>query len=106
MNKQELQLLIGSNLQKARTEQHLTREQLAEQVGISPTFYANLESGNKMMSLVTLRKLVDTLHISADYLLFGDGETGKINNLNLILRDIPAEKLTLTEKLLRVIAED
>lgn len=34
---------LGQNLQKARKEQHLTREELAEKVGISATFCANMD---------------------------------------------------------------
>ena len=72
MTKQEMQKLIGHNLMRQRLAQNITREQISEKVGISTTFYANLECGNKMMSLVTLRKLADALCVSTDVLLYGD----------------------------------
>lgn len=54
MTKEEMQKTIGHNLMRQRLAQNITREQISEKVGISTTFYANLECGNKMMSLVTL----------------------------------------------------
>ena len=43
ISKEELALLIGNNIRKYRLKQNLTQEQLAERVGISTSFYANLE---------------------------------------------------------------
>lgn len=102
MTKQELQVLLGQNLLRIRTEQNMTREQLAEKVGISTTFYANLECGNKMMSLVTLRKLADTLCVSADSLLYGDAPSEKIQGIAMLLRDQSPETIAFIEKLIRL----
>lgn len=46
MTKQQLAIIIGKNLLKYRTENNYTQEELAEKVGISTSFYANLERGN------------------------------------------------------------
>jgi len=54
MSSDNLKETIGRNLRNIRAERKLTREQMAELVGVSTTFYANLETGNKMMSVTTL----------------------------------------------------
>ncbi|MBO5016358.1 MAG: helix-turn-helix transcriptional regulator [Bacteroidaceae bacterium] len=102
MTKQELQYIIGNNLRRCRKVQNFTREQLAEKVGISTTFYANLESGNKMMSLVTLQKMAEVLHVSTDSLLHSDDTDGKAKNIDLLLRDQSPDNLAIIEQLVRV----
>lgn len=102
MKKSELQKELGMNLQKARTERNMTREQLAEQAGISPTFLANLECGNKMMSLMTLKRLTDVLRVSADTILYGESPDNQIKNMEALLRNQPAEMIRYVEKLINL----
>lgn len=59
MNKDELMHLVGNNIRRYRLEQSLTQEQLAEKVGISTSFCANLERGKKSMSIKTLRDIAN-----------------------------------------------
>lgn len=106
MTKDELQVTIGQNLRKIRLEQKLTIEQVAERVGISTTFYSNLESGNKMMSVETLRKMTDTLCTSADALLYGHDAENRIRSIDLLLRDQPPENIAFIEKLVRLCVND
>ena len=103
MTKQELQTTLGQNLRRVRLEQHLTIEQAAERVGISTTFYSNLECGNKMMSLVTFHKLSEVLGVSADTLMYGAVDTNeRIKNLDTLLRDQTPEKIAFIEKMIRL----
>lgn len=102
MTKQELQRILGQNLRKARMEQNLTIEQLAEKVGISTTFYSNLECGNKMTSIVTLRKLADTLCVSTDSLLYCEEPGEKLKNINMLLSSQSTENIAFIEKLIRL----
>lgn len=106
MKKQDLQKIIGRNLYHIRTAQNLTREQLAEKVGISATFYANLESGNKMMSLVTLRKLADALCISSDSLLYEDRPNERITSIQMLLQDQPELVVAFVEEIVRLCVRD
>lgn len=106
MTKRDLQKTVGKNLLKIRLERNLTREQLAEKVGISTTFYANLECGNKMMSLVTLRKLADALCVSTDSLLYDSLPTNNLKNVNLLLQDKPHSFICFIEKMIRLCISD
>ncbi|MGN1442633.1 MAG: helix-turn-helix domain-containing protein [Acutalibacteraceae bacterium] len=62
---------IGERVRRARTAQGLSREQLSEMLEISSLFLGYIECGQRGMSLTTLGKLCMTLHVSADYILFG-----------------------------------
>ena len=62
---------IGSRIRKQREYMGYTREQLAELIDITPKFCADIELGVKGMSIPTLCKIADVLHLSCDYILFG-----------------------------------
>lgn len=102
MAKQELQAALGRNLRRFRTEQNMTIEQLAEKAGISITFYSNLERGNKMLSVETLRRLSNALCVSIDALLSDREPDERTKSIELLLRDQPPETVALVESLVRV----
>ena len=49
--------LVGKRIRRIRSQLELTREQFAEQVGISPQFLAEIENGKKGMSADTIFKI-------------------------------------------------
>lgn len=102
MTKEELQKVIGKNLHRTRFARDLTQEELSEQAGISSTFYANLECGNKMMSIVTLRRLADTLGVSTDSLLYEDREDDRLKSIQLLLKDQPDPVVAFVERMVRL----
>ena len=67
----ELLKQIGERVRYCREDTGYTREQFAEEAGISPQFLAEIENGKKGMSAETLYRLCDAFYLSADYLLFG-----------------------------------
>ena len=95
--KKELQKLIAINLYKIRTKRGLTRDQVAEQAGISTTFYANLECGKKMMSVVTLRKLAEVLCVSTDSLLYEENSTDRLKTIEKLLCGQPEDIVDFIE---------
>ena len=102
MDKEALQQLVGSNLRKYRTQNHMTQEDLAERVGISTSYCANLECGNKGMSLSVLRSVTDALHISADCLLYEQQPDDRFSNILALLRNTPDSFVLSVENLIRL----
>ena len=102
MGKDELMLLIGNNLRRYRLKQNITQEQLAEKVGISTSFYANLERGKKSMSIKTLRDLSDALEVSVDFILYENNTRNHIRNIEVLLNNEPESFIISIEKLIRV----
>lgn len=62
---------IGRRVRLRRDYFGLSREQLAEKIEVSNQFIADIEYGNRGMSLETLYKMSQVLQISADYFLAG-----------------------------------
>ena len=63
---------IGRRVRAARKERGLTQEQASERCDITPSFYGNIERGDKKMSVETLVKISKGLSVSTDQLLFGE----------------------------------
>lgn len=60
---------LPKRISQRRKLQGLTQTLLAERVGITQAFLAEIEKGRKRPSLEVLEKLCDALGCSADYLL-------------------------------------
>lgn len=106
MTKQQLAIISGKNLLKYRTENNYTQEELAEKVGISTSFYANLERGNKSMSLLVLRNLADALQVSTDALLYECNPQCHMQSIYTILRNKSNSFIIAAEKMIRLLSEN
>jgi len=63
---------IGEKLKRARQDQKLTQENLAEQLGVSRQTISNWENNRSYPDIVSILKLSDIYSISLDELLKGD----------------------------------
>jgi len=85
-DKQLLWLLTMSfsrRLSKIRKDKKLTQQQMADTIGIHVSQIKRYESGDTQPSLEVLRKIALALSISADVLLFEEGERGASNELQM-----------------------
>lgn len=60
---------LGKRIKDERISQKLTREKLAELVGLSETFIKTLENGTASPSLSTITDIANALSTSVDYFL-------------------------------------
>lgn len=81
---------MGRRIRKQREFLSLTREELAGHLGVSSKFIADIEYGEKGVSIKKLYLLTQVLNISADYILSGEND---------VLTD-GIEKARLKEKIL------
>ena len=66
-----------------RKERQLTQRELAERVQVHITQIQRYESGSTQPTLDIIRKLATTLAVSADDLIFGEGNREPIDELKL-----------------------
>lgn len=90
---------IGIRIKKIRYSRGLSQEKLAELIDVSPHYIYEIERGTKTMSLYTLDRLVTTLNISADFLLYGHKNTEYPPDKLSLLTDTltPRKRATLAE---------
>ncbi|MGM9567339.1 MAG: helix-turn-helix domain-containing protein [Clostridia bacterium] len=95
---------VGKRLRRIRSQMEMTREQFAEQVGISPQFLAEIENGKKGMSTETLFKICNRFNLSADYILMGKTSSAQLSDpVQTTLNHFPKSYIELTEEIIRAI---
>ena len=62
---------IGLRIQRVRQDMHMTQQELARRIDVSPAYVGHIERGMKKFSLDVTARICRSLGISADYLLFG-----------------------------------
>ncbi|WP_321835216.1 helix-turn-helix domain-containing protein [Clostridium butyricum] len=65
-------LNIGKRIRLAREQNNLTRDVLAEKIGISKMYLSQLEKGQRHASLPVTIKIAESLNLSLDYLIYGN----------------------------------
>ncbi len=71
-----LTMSFSRRLASIRKAKSMTQQQMADTIGIHVSQIKRYESGDTQPSLEVLRKIALALNISADLLLFDDGERG------------------------------
>lgn len=106
LDKSSLMRTIGNNIREYRKLRGLTQEQLAERVGISPSFCANIERGNKGVSLVVIKNISEVLEVSVDRLMSADEEYDYIQDVITLLNGKPKQFIIAIEQIVRVCAKE
>ncbi len=60
---------LGKRMKYKRQKKNLSQEDIAKMVRISPSFYGNIERGNRVPSLDTLVAIANALEVGLDFLL-------------------------------------
>ncbi|WP_104372022.1 helix-turn-helix domain-containing protein [Desulfocucumis palustris] len=99
---------VGQRIREEREKFRLSREEFAEILGLSDYYIGQLERGERQMSLPVLVKIVNCLHISLDYLIFGKTSGGvydsnKDTELNNLLNKCSPGELEIVKKLINTI---
>lgn len=93
--KKNINLEIGERIRLARTTRGLSREKLAELLGISTLFLGYIECGQRGMSLATLQNMCKVLNVSADYLLLGRNDEGNEEALLSAVKELEPQYVPL-----------
>ena len=102
MEKEELMTTIGKNVRTYRLSLKMTQEQLAELVGVSTSFCANIERGKKGVSICILCDFADALGVTVNDLLYDCNTDQRIDNITVLLRNKPDAFLSWIEKIVRL----
>ncbi|BDF69468.1 hypothetical protein CE91St41_04470 [Oscillospiraceae bacterium] len=92
---------IGQRVRRQREFLGFTREQLAEQLDVTPKFCSDIELGLKGMSVPTLCRISAILKLSTDYILFGVEAHSGGSQVTHMLDQCPADKLDYLDTLVK-----
>ena len=90
---------IGERLRKQRRIMGLTQEQAAELLGVSTTYYGEIERGNRKLTIPRILTVYEKMNLEPTYLLTGEILTDKV--YDEIFDGCPREKEQALENLLK-----
>lgn len=94
---------LDNRLKNSRHNAKLTRNQVAEQVGISSSTLADYEIGHRQPSLPVLVSLAEIYNVTTDYLL---GRDYSIPLSSLDITDLTGEQVDAIRQIIRVMRHE
>lgn len=98
----EFLIKMGERLRERRSELHITQAEAAELLGLSLSFYGQIERGARKLSLEELVICEDKLGIDSRYLLRGIRPLDKV--VSAYLEDCPNENRYDFEQMIKYAA--
>ena len=71
MTKEELQIIIGNNIKKARKRKNVSAQELASRCNFEKSTMSRLEAGNTNPTILTLYKISQALGIKMEEIVEG-----------------------------------
>lgn len=95
---------VGDRIRTKREKLQISREKFAEILNLSPFFVGQIERGERKMSISTLISVSECLHISIDYLIFGEVyKANEDNNLQYLLSNCSSNEVKVIEEITKII---
>ena len=91
---------MGPLIKVARLEAKLTQDELAERIGVTPRYIMAIENEGKCPALDVWFKLIRTLHISADTIVYPENSVTKDDDdeqLILMIRMLDSRNKQITK---------
>ena len=100
---------VGRRIKEAREKRHLTQEELAARIVISPTHVSVSERGTKIPRLDTCVAIANALEVSGDALLLDvvdHAAESQASDLSAALEGLPWEEKRRILKVVRTLMEE
>ena len=100
---------VGRRIKEAREKRHLTQEELAARIDISPTNVSVIERGTKIPRLDTFVAIANALEVSGDALLLDvvdHAAESQASDLSAALEGLPWEEKRRILKVVRTLMEE
>lgn len=100
---------VGRRIKEAREKRHLTQEELAARIDISPTHVSVIERGTKIPRLDTFVAIANAMEVSGDALLLDvvdHAAESQASDLSAALEGLPWEEKRRILKVVRTLMEE
>jgi len=94
-SRKDLNVLVGANIKREREKAGFTQEQFSELMGIGSKSLSSIERGVVGVSLSTLLRSCDILHVSANVLLYEQTQKNDVDSIALQLKMLSAEQFEI-----------
>lgn len=99
-NRKDLNVLVGANIKREREKAGFTQDQFSELLGIGSKSLSSVERGVVGVSLTTLLKICDILHISANVLLYQQAQENDADSIAFQLKKLNAEQFEIASDII------
>ena len=99
-NRKDLNVLVGANIKREREKAGFTQDHFSELLGIGSKSLSSIERGVVGVSLTTLLRICDILHISANVLLYEQTQKNEVDSIALQLKMLSAEKFEIVSDIM------
>ena len=99
--KKSLHSLVGANIKREREKAGFTQDKFSELLGIGSKSLSSIERGVVGVSLATLLKICDILHISANTLLYEQNRENDAEGIALQLKSLNAEQFEIVSDVIK-----
>ncbi|MBQ9842969.1 MAG: helix-turn-helix transcriptional regulator [Oscillospiraceae bacterium] len=98
--RKDLNVLVGANIKREREKAGFTQDQFSELLGIGSKSLSSIERGVVGVSLTTLLKICEILHISANVLLYEKSRKNDVDSIALRLEQLSAEQFEIASNVM------
>ena len=99
-SRNNLNHLVGTNLKREREKAGYTQDQFSELLGIGSKSLSSIERGVVGMSLHTLLRCCEILHISANVLLYEQAQTNDVDSITSQLNRLNPEQFAIASEIM------
>jgi len=103
--KEEIDLLVGSNIKRERIKAGYTQERFSELIGIGAKSLSAIERGTVGVSLTTLLRICKVLSISSNALLFEESPRNDVQAITERLERLTPEQFAIARDILCSVME-
>lgn len=93
--RKDLNVLVGANIKREREKAGFTQDQFSELLGIGSKSLSSIERGVVGISLPTLLRICDILHICANVLLYEHTRKNDVDSMALQLKKLSAQQFEI-----------
>ena len=96
--RKDLNILVGANIKREREKAGFTQDRFSELLGIGSKSLSSIERGVVGVSLTTLMRICDILHISANVLLYEQAQENDVDSIALQFRLLSAQQFEIASE--------
>ena len=94
-SRKDLNVLVGANIKREREKAGYTQDSFSELLGIGSKSLSSIERGVVGVSLSTLMKISDILHVSANVLLYEQARENDVEGIASQLRNLSPKQFEI-----------
>ena len=99
--RKDLNVLVGANIKREREKAGFTQDQFSELLGIGSKSLSSIERGVVGVSLTTLLRICNILHISANVLLYEQDQQNDVDGIAWQLKQLSEEQFEIASDVMK-----